>query len=509
MRCISAPAAVAIGLGAAGLLYRLVLLLVDTPPTNSDEATMGLAALHIVTGRGYPIFFYGQYYMGTVEAYLAAPLFVVFGPSTFALRLPLLLLYGAFLALMWRLAARLYTPWLATATVGLLALGADRVVKDQLIAGGGYPEVVPAAALLMLLAVQLGLRPEGGRRRVFAFAGWGLVAGLMLWDAWLIVPYLVAAAGVLLVGCWRELPGRAGLALLVGVLAGAAPIIGHNLVAIPRNTSLQVFLQLQQAGSAAPAIDRWHGAVLLGVPLATGACDPSRCAPWQQWWAVAFPLLLVAAGVLAGLGLRRAQGPDRVREAGRLALVVGAGMSIVVYARSPAAADTPIESARYLACLLVSVPAVLWPLWTIRVRGVAAAVTAAAAGTALAATVALVAQVPEISRRADDQRALVAELRARGLTRIYSDYWTCNRITFATREQVICAVLGDDLRPGLDRYGRYRTVVAGAERPAYVVPVGSELDRRLARFVDLGPITTIAGYRIYEPSGRLPVNLSR
>ena len=46
-------------------------------------------------------------------------------------------------------------PWL---TVALLVLGSDRVVKNQLIAGGGYPEINPARVLLLLLA-RLGAAP--------------------------------------------------------------------------------------------------------------------------------------------------------------------------------------------------------------------------------------------------------------------------------------------------------------------------------------------------------------
>ncbi len=84
--------------------------------------------------------------MGPIEAYLAAPLFALFGSGTLLLRLPLLLGYAAFLLFMYRLTVRLFTPGLAVLTVGLLALGSDRVIKNEMIAGGGYPEMLPAAA---------------------------------------------------------------------------------------------------------------------------------------------------------------------------------------------------------------------------------------------------------------------------------------------------------------------------------------------------------------------------
>src|SRR4051794_23766808 len=71
-------------------LLRLILIYFHWPITNSDEGNMGLLARHVAYNGEWPIFFYGNPYLGPVEGYLAAPLFHIFGPSTFALRLGLL-----------------------------------------------------------------------------------------------------------------------------------------------------------------------------------------------------------------------------------------------------------------------------------------------------------------------------------------------------------------------------------------------------------------------------------
>ncbi len=180
IRSFDRPALVALGLGLVGLGYRLALVLLTVPGSNSDEATFGLAAMHIAERRGLPIFLYGQHYMGTVESYLAAPLFALFGANWVLLRLPLLLLYAAFVYLVYRLTRRLYSPWLATFTVGLLALGSERVVRDQITAVGGRPEIKPAVVLLLLIALALGAAadpiPLAGFRRVRA-AGRALSLG--------------------------------------------------------------------------------------------------------------------------------------------------------------------------------------------------------------------------------------------------------------------------------------------------------------------------------------------
>jgi hypothetical protein len=252
--------------------------------------------------------------------------------------------------------------------------------------------------------------------------------------------------------------------------------------------------------------------------MGTGMCAPSLCTPWQLWWGVALPVLLGVAGVAAVRALRDAPAGERIRPAGRLALVVPALLILAAYASTGAAGSTPVESARYLSCLLISLPAALWPLWSAVagrrdvVRAAAAGALAAVVTTALLATAALVVRAPAIADAAARRAELVAALRELGVTRVYSDYWTCNTITFATRERIVCAVLGDDLRPGYDRYRPYRGLVAQADRPAYVVQTGSPLGRavvdRLQAVSAAQAAATAGGYDIYWPTRRVELPLS-
>ncbi|RKN50907.1 hypothetical protein [Micromonospora endolithica] len=505
----------------AGIGYRLGLLLADAPPTNSDEATMGLAALHITQGREFPVWFYGQRYMGTLEAYLAAPVFALAGPSTFALRVPTLALYAVFLLLAWRLTLRLTADrWFALLVVVVLALGADREVKNQLIAGGGYPEMNAAGVALAVLGYDLAAGRPG--RRGPRWAGWGLLAGLLLWVDPLVLPYVAGLALVLVVLRWRELRGQAGALLGLGALVGAAPLLVDSIVA--GRSPLDAVLAAAGSGQSAGWADRLHGALVLGPPLGMGFCFPGRCAGWQLWWAVALPLLLLAAAVTAWRTLRtpatsarpsEPSGPGaagsarRARAAVSLALVGGAVATLAGYALSSSSGRTPIESSRYLSCLLLSVPALLWPLWDAARRwpaaggrralgGVAAAgALVAVLGTAGVATAGALATVP--AARAEQARhdVLVAALRERGVRHVYGGYWTCNRLTFASREDVVCAVVDDDLTPGHDRYGPYRRAVESSPDAAWLAWSGSPLHERLRADPDFQPLLTVPGWHAY------------
>ncbi|MER7890847.1 hypothetical protein ABTX15_13595 [Micromonospora sp. NPDC094482] len=508
----------------AGVAYRLVLLLSAAPPTNSDEATMGLAALHIARGQEFPVWFYGQAYMGTLEAYLAAPVLALTGPSVLGLRLPTLALYALFVLLAWRLTLRLTGDrWFALLVVVLLALGSDRIIKNQLIAGGGYPEMNPAAVGLALLAYDLCARRAG--RRLPRWAAWGFLAGLMLWVDPLVLPYVLGTGAVLLAFRGRELLGRAGALLGVAALVGAAPLLGHSL-ATGRNPLDAV---LAAGGGDVPAgwADRLHGGLLLGPPLGMGFCSPSHCATWQLWWAVALPVLLGLGTVTAWRALRAPASPSapgndpggpvagRVAGAVRLALVAAAAATLAAYVLSSAAGLTPVESSRYLSTLLVALPALLWPLWrTARDRldstrsrpARFAAVGAAAVLTATLLTAGYAtyraAGTAPAARAADARHAeLVGALRGLGVRHVYAGYWTCNRLTFASGEDVVCAVVDDELRPGFDRYAPYRRAVADSAAPAWVAPVGSPLASRLDDRMRASPgsldLVTVDGYRIY------------
>lgn len=484
------PGLVALVLGILGVGFRVWLTASGAPLTNSDEATMGLAALHIQHGTGFPVYFYGQHYMGTVEAYLSAPLVALLGPTTLALRLPTLALYSLFLFLGYALSKRVYSPWLGVVVVGFLALGSDRIVKNQLIAGGGYPETAP-----MLAAVLLGVLVMKRNPRAWVAAGTGLLAGLILWNHLLPLPYLAGAA-VMLIGT----PWRALWPTVAGLVVGVFPAVWHDLTGPWSHSMPATFWHLQTAGSNPPLGERLYGGGILGLPLGMGLCQPSQCQPWQFWWGPVYVALLVISGVLAW---RLARSPERSM---RLVLVAGALLTVVSYARNASAAESPIESARYLSCLLVSTPAWIEPIWLflgavtrpVWQRVAAAVPLVGAAVMAIFATVALAVHVPVYAAGTADQKTVLEALARDQITRMYADYWTCDWVAYQTGEQRICAVLGDDMNKGFNRYAPYWDRVQQSAYAAYLAPIGSGLDSSLAAALPQNPIRA-ANYHIYLP----------
>src|SRR5450631_850627 len=234
-------------------LLRFILIYLHWPITNSDEGSMGLLARHIAYNGEWPIFYYGQAYMGPIEGYIAAPLFHLFGSSTFILRLGLLPFFLLFLICMYYLTRLLFTQKLAIFTVLLLCFGSDEIIARQVKAVGEYPELVFFAAFISLVVIWLALssstieqQARTTPRRILIYGILGLIAGIAIWVDFLILPFLGTAIVLLLLFCRRELLSWAGLCMLSGLLIGFLPLLYYNITAPAGQKSLDVLLRLNR-----------------------------------------------------------------------------------------------------------------------------------------------------------------------------------------------------------------------------------------------------------------------
>src|SRR2546430_8255140 len=191
---------------------RILLAALGWPPTNSDEGTMAIMAANIAYRGAAPLMFYGQDYMGTIEAYLGAGFFHFFGgPSLFALRLGVILLVTLFLICMYLLARLLFSKPLAIVTLFVLSVGSIPMLTRQMIATGGSSQTLFFGSLAFLLAVWLSSTYKQQAslgmklRRLVAYGVWGLAVGLGIWSDMVVLPFLAMAGLFLLLFFWREL----------------------------------------------------------------------------------------------------------------------------------------------------------------------------------------------------------------------------------------------------------------------------------------------------------------
>src|SRR6187200_1197682 len=103
---------------------RFVILLTSQTHVHSDEAIIGLMAKHILEGRYFPFYMYGQPYNAGAawEAYLGAIAFAFFGVSVVSLKSCIVVLSLLCLFLFYRMCLALYdqpTSLLATVVLAL------------------------------------------------------------------------------------------------------------------------------------------------------------------------------------------------------------------------------------------------------------------------------------------------------------------------------------------------------------------------------------------------------
>src|SRR5258706_3024608 len=138
-----------------GAALRLGLLAAGVLPFNADEAVVGLMARHILQGER-PVFFYGQAYLGSLDAWLVAGSFLLLGQSVWAIRLVQFGLYLGTIATTYLLGWRIYrSQWVAGAAALLLAIPPVLFTLYSTISLGGYGEVLLIGNLCLLLALKL------------------------------------------------------------------------------------------------------------------------------------------------------------------------------------------------------------------------------------------------------------------------------------------------------------------------------------------------------------------
>jgi hypothetical protein len=510
------------------VVLRLIFLALGWPQQSAEEGTFGVEAMHIAYRGQFPIFMYGQNYMGTLESYVAAILFHLFGASWFTLRLSLVILFALFLFSLYFLAKLLYSPKMALFTLLLLCFGSSDMLQVEMKVLGGAVETLLFGALLLLLATSLSLSSgqelsAGQKRwRLAGFAAWGCCVGLGLWSHMLVAPFVLTSGLLLLLFCRKEIASLAPVSLFVGLVVGFFPLIAYNLHAAPGQNSLDVFIQLYTLGSASQSVPHMFyreiiGTFFFALPTITGLnaqYDP-RPLPLPYFsttrapifnilaeggWSLGYLLLLAAALAMAGWGLwqlkknhadKMGAWPAKDRKmaviyTAQLMLLTSALLTIALFAHSSNAALRP-WSTRYMIGLLVATPALLWPLWNgintclprFSVPERRALFSRLAVSIVLALLVCFVAvetvnnvvtQMPGITVDDAQANAITHDLVQMRITHIYSGYWQCDRFIFLTQEKLICAVVNIDMLPGLTRYQPYYDTVHADPNAAYVFP---------------------------------------
>jgi len=473
---------------AGSMALKAALLAANAVPFNSDEAIVALMARHILQGER-PAFFYGQAYMGSLDAYLTAGAFVLAGELVLAVRMVQVVLFAAVLLTGYAVSTRLTgSQHVALLTTLLFAFPPVLLTLYTTATLGGYGEAMVVGNLLLWWGHRLGL--EDSRRRGL-WLTWGVAAGLGFWAFGLVLVYLAPVALWLL---WRlrARPWREYLLAALGFALGSLPWWLGNLGRVDVALAELAGSAVKSTATASSFIGnvgmRVFNLLVLGLPALIGLRFPWSVEGPPLW--LAAPVLMLYLGAL-GYALRR-RGNTAARSGRRLLWGVWATLCLG-FVLTPFGGD---PSGRYFLPLYLPLFAfAAEALVALRARigrWAWALLGAVLAFNLVGITQAVLENPPGITTQFEDitqvdhryDADLIGFLREHGGARGYANYWVAYPIAFLSQEEIIL-VPHLPYKPDLrytsrdDRYLPYTQAVAQAAHVVYVTSNHPLLDALL------------------------------
>jgi hypothetical protein len=203
---------------------RFAILLTSQTHVHSDEAIIGLMGKHILEGRYFPFYMYGQPYNAGAawEAYLAAVAFAFFGVSVISLKGCIVVLSLVCLFLFYGMCCALYD--VRTAVLATVAFAVAPSLLKWHFQVRGYSWYFLSIPLLTILFLAIESTPN---RRWPLFLLFGIVSGSSIWSLELGLAFNVALWVLLLMR--RNLSFHSVLLAVAGFIIGYAPAIVFNV----------------------------------------------------------------------------------------------------------------------------------------------------------------------------------------------------------------------------------------------------------------------------------------
>jgi 4-amino-4-deoxy-L-arabinose transferase-like glycosyltransferase len=495
----SRPVLLTAGITLAALAWKVILLGLNAVPFNADEAVVALMARHILQGER-PIFFYGQAYMGSLDAFLVAGGFLVFGQQVWVIRWVQALLYAGFIISTIVLGKDILGSWNKGAVAGsLLIVPTVNVSLYTTASLGGYGEALLLGNLILITALRIAtyvrkemtVRPSWGLWFVL-----GLLAGVGLWANGFTLVFSAPAGLSVLVLFWKnrvkfspKVWGALFLSAVLGFLAGASPWWVFAL-----SSGFNHLIGELAGGAVAVEQDpflvrSWNHLVsflLLGGTVVFGFRPP-----WEIRW-LGLPLLpfslifwMLSLTVWFRESFRdKEQMWGRALVNGSLA-VLSAGFIFTSFGVDPSgryflpfAMPLALAGADVFSRIRVKIP------WQIAILG--GLVLYQGWGTldcALRNPPGLTTQFDAVTQvDTHYQSELIDFLRMKGETRGYTNYWVAYPTAFLSNEELIFLPMlpyHEDLRYTArdDRYPPYHQLVT--DRAAYITTRNPALDQKL------------------------------
>lgn len=213
----------------AGLLTRLFASWALRQNLNLDAGVVTLMARHIALGKEYPVFFYGQPHMGSLEAYCSAFFCHIFGISGFAVSLGTAFVGFTILPIVYKWAAMAAGRRAGYMAVALLIIGPGGFFHYSASPRGAYASALTLGAFLVWFSTRMAIQwTQSHSQKGRDFLIFGFAAGLAWWSNQITTAAIVSAGLLLLatmqlrIFTWHIIPG------IIGFFVGSYPFWHYN-----------------------------------------------------------------------------------------------------------------------------------------------------------------------------------------------------------------------------------------------------------------------------------------
>jgi len=469
---------------------KCALLLTGRMPFNSDEAIVALMARHINQGI-LPIFFYGQAYMGSMDAILVALGFRIFGQYVWVIRVVQSILFLGTVATTALLGFKLFRSKSIALISGLLiAVPPVNIALYTTISLGGYGEMLLIGNLLLLSGLSIIQKVKGERfipDRSFniGLIAWGLGTGFGFWVIGLSLVYTIPVVFVL----FREIIKTEKLKtifkyaalILSGAILGSMPwwtfAIGEGSAALISELTGGAIANINGSSELLQPLERFGNMILFGGTVILGLRPP-----WDVRWLMMpiLPFILIFWLAVLYFSIKKI-GTDKIQSEISIVSLIGVvllvGFILTPYGNDP--------SGRYFTPLIV--PMALFGAYFLGSqffdkKFLQIGILFLVLSFNLGGTIQSVLDYPpgmttqfdaitQIDHRKMDE--LIDFLESKEIYRGYSNYWVSYPLAFLSREEIIFVPrlpYHEDFRYTArdDRYPPYRNFVLAAEKVAYI-----------------------------------------
>lgn len=456
-----------------GLILRLDFMRASGFTIDADEAIVGLMGRDILLGRGVPVFYYGQHYMGSLEAVMASVSFALFGVSPFSLQLVPLLWSLVLIVLAYGLGRAIAGSRAGLIAASLMAVAPPALLVWSSKARGGFIEVVVLGAVALWITIEwIRNHPE----RLRYPSALGLVLGIGWWVNNQIIYFIVPIALFSVIHAfsrsmrlgapqivhgttfriWRGVAAIACVGFL-SFLLGGLPYWYYNIGLGFPSAGMFKFASWEQF------TDHLEGLRMTALPAIVGAqrfWQRLPVFPFSRHIAIALYVLPTAVLMLSRwrqiLGLFKGQ----IDRRSPIELLVFFCISCCLVF-SVSSFGWLVQAPRYLLPLYIG----LYPLIAVccdRLWRRSQALGVAYLVALLAFQVASsyyggrgLSGEPVVfggQRVARDHSTLIEKLERLGISRIRANYWIGYRLAFETEERITFTVLGEPTQARIPRY---------------------------------------------------------